>query len=114
MKLAAAGLLVLSLAGCAGTLPNPVTADRVTTIKAGYGIALSAAVAYRDSCAQRLIPPACRVIVPQIVAANRKVEVVLSRLDSVQKLGPTVDATDVINQLSDAVNDLKLLVPGGI
>lgn len=114
MKWLAGPLLALSLAGCAGTLPNPVTADRVTTIKSGYGIALAAAVAYRDSCAQRLIPSSCRTIVPQIVAANRKVEVVLSRLDSVQKLGPSVDATDVINQLSDAVNDLKLLVPGAM
>ncbi len=94
-------------------MQNPITADRLTTIKAGYGIALSAAVAYRDSCAQRLIPPSCRLIVPKIVVANRRVEIALSRLQSIQRLGPTVDVTQAIGQLSDAVNDLKTLIPGG-
>ena len=104
--------LLLLLAGCA-SIPNPVTSDRLTAIKSGYGIALSAAVAYRDSCAQRLIPPSCRLIVPKIVLANRKVEIALSRLESVRRLGPTVDAGEAIGQLSDAVNDLKTLIPGG-
>ena len=105
-------VIVLLVAGCA-TLQNPITADRLTTIKSGYGIALSAAVAYRDSCAQRLIPPSCRLIVPQIVNANRKVEVALARLNSLKQLGPTIDVTQAIDQLSGAVNDLKVIIPAG-
>lgn len=111
-KLLVGVLFALCLSACA-TLPNPVTGDRVVTIKSGYGIALSAAVAYRSSCEQRLIPPSCRTVVPQIVAANRKVQVALARLESLRKLGPTIDLTEAIGQLSDAVNDLKLIVPGG-
>lgn len=102
----------LLVSGCA-TYQNPVTADRLTTIKSGYGIALSAAVAYRDSCAQRLIPPSCRMIVPQIVAANRKVEIALARLNSLKQLGPTIDTSQAIDQLSGAVNDLKVIIPPG-
>lgn len=118
MKRFAVALFALSLGGCATIeklaqgIPNPVSADRVVLIKSGYGVALSAAVAYRDSCAQRLIPPSCRTIVPQIVLANRKVEVALARLESLRKLGPTIDLTEAIGALSDAVNDLKILTPG--
>lgn len=103
-------LPILLLVGCA-TIANPITTDRVTAIKQGYGIALSAAVAYRDACAARLIPPSCRTVVPQIVRANRKVEIALARLESLRRLGPTVDLTEAVNALSDAVNDLKVIVP---
>lgn len=105
-------LLSLGLCGC-GSIPNPITTDRVVVIKESYGVALSAAVAYRDSCAQRILPPSCRTVVPRLVAANRRVEIALSRLSSLEALGPAVDLTEAINALSDAVNDLKLLVPGG-
>lgn len=118
MRLIAGIVLALTLGACAQLgeiargVPNPVSAERIILIKSGYGIALSAAVAYRDSCAQRLIPPSCRTVVPKLVAANRKVEVALARLDALRKLGPTIDITEAVNALSDAVNDLKILTPG--
>lgn len=111
-KILIACSVALSLAACA-TIQNPVTGDRLTAIKSGYGIALSAAVAYRASCVQRLIPPSCRTVVPQLVSANRKVEIAMARLEQLRQLGPTIDATQAINQLSDAVNDLKILLPAG-
>ena len=112
-RILAVALLAIGLGGCAsfGTFTNPVTTDRVVLIKQGYGVALAAAVAYRDSCAKRLIPPSCRTVVPQIVAANRKVEVALARLEAIRRLGPNVSTVEAINALSDAVNDLKVLVP---
>ena len=122
MKRFAGIILAVSLAlgGCAqlkeivdNGISNPVNTERVVAIKSGYGIALSGAVAYRDSCARRIIPPDCRLIVPKLVSANRKVEIALSRLDSIRKLGPNIDITEAVNALSDAVNDLKVLVPTG-
>jgi hypothetical protein len=108
-------LLALTVSGCGtfGTYTNPVTTDRLTSIKQGYGIALSGAVAYRDACAQRLIPPSCRIVVPQLVAANRKVVIALANLSRLQALGPTVDITSALSVLSSAVVDLQLLVPAG-
>lgn len=98
----------LVLASCA-TLQNPITSDRLTTIKEGYGLVLSAAVAYRNSCDQRLIPSSCRKVVPQLVSADAKVRVALGRLSSIQKLGPSISTAAAIDQLSAAVNDFKVI-----
>lgn len=108
--------LALFISGCSTTLAqiaNPVTKDRVIVVKEGLAIAKIAAAAYRDSCDQRIIPPSCRLVVPQIVKANRKADIAMARVDALRKLGPSVSLTEAIDQASQVVNDLKILIPGG-
>lgn len=106
--------LAFAVSGCAALaqFSNPITPQRVIATKRSAGVVLAGAVAYHDSCAQRLIDQSCRLIVPKVVVANRKVQLALKKLTDLQKLGPTIDLTEAYHALSDAVNDLKLLVPG--
>lgn len=114
MKFLSTLLVGLFLSGCAlAQIPNPVTKDRVIVLKEGLAIAKIGAAAYRDSCDQRIIPPSCRTVVPQLVSANRKADIIMVRVDSLRKLGPSVSLTQALDQLSDAVNAFKVLIPTG-
>ncbi len=106
----------LGVAGCAALgekplLNNPVTKDRVVVIKEGFAIAKLGAATYRDLCADRIIPPDCRVVVPRLVAANAKANIALKKVESLQRLGPTVELNEAIDVLSDLVNEFKILIP---
>lgn len=100
--------LTLFVAAC-GTIPNPVTKDRLTTIKEGYGIVLTGAVAYRDACAKRLIASTCRIYVPRLVRADEGVKLAFRRLNDLVALGNTLSYPQAIDAVSDAVNDFKLI-----
>ncbi len=114
-RVATAGVLAFALSGCAAfaQITNPVTKDRVIVVKEGLAIAKIGAAAYRDSCDQRIIPPSCRTVVAQLVKANRKADILMARVDALRKLGPSINLDQALGQLSDAVNDFKVLIPTG-
>ncbi len=114
-RVAMAVALTVSLSGCVSwaQISNPATKDRVIVIKEGLAIAKIGAAAYRDSCDQRIIPPSCRLVVPEIVEANRKADILMARVDALRKLGPSVSLTQALDQASDAVNAFKVLIPSG-
>lgn len=99
--------LSLSLAGCAfnplASFSNPVSGDALAKAEADYGAALSIAVAYRNSCAQRLIPPACRPIVKQIQNAENYAHSQILVARNFVNNNPTVDATVLIMTAQQAV-----------
>ncbi len=114
MKFLATLLLAFSISGCAlAQIPNPATKDRVIVLKEGLAIAKIGAAAYRDSCDERIIPPSCRLVVPELVKANRKADVIMARVDALRKKGPSLSYTQALDQLSDAVNAFKVLIPTG-
>lgn len=101
-------LFALVLTGCVGFNPfasftNPVSSQTLAKAEEGYGVALSAAVAYRNSCAQRLIPPSCRPIVKQIQLAENYAHGQLLVARNFVNANPTVDATVIIATAQQAV-----------
>lgn len=96
-------VLLLLLANCA-TYNNPINTSELATAESTYGVALSIAVAYHNSCAQKLIPKTCRAIVAKLQAADRKAQVLLVRARTFVKDNPTVSAITIIAAARDAVD----------
>lgn len=107
-------VLVLALGGCAngfkvfGSVSNPATPTRLAELESVYGVALSAAVAYRNACAQRIIARAsCAPIVAKIQAADRKAQIAIRAARVFIRNNPTLDATTVITNAGAAINAFK-------
>lgn len=100
-------VLALLVAGCA-TVPNPVTQSRMDVVNASWGGALALMVAYRDSCAQRLLPPSCRTVVFKMQAAAPPVQNAVIRARAFAA-NPQISSTDLIEVASNTVNDFKVL-----
>ncbi len=101
--------LALSLAACA-SINNPVSRTTIVTAESAYGVALSAAVAYRKLCADKVIARAtCAPVVTKLQNADRKVQVALSNLRLFVKNNPTVDAVSLITAVKDAVDDFQAI-----
>lgn len=99
--------LAVAVSACT-TIQNPVTRSRLDAVEASYGAALALANAYRDSCAQRLIPPSCRPIVVKIQKAAVPVQSAMVKARAFAA-NPTITNVDLIQAASDAVNDFKVL-----
>lgn len=100
-------LLVLWLAACA-QYQNPVSTNRLATAEAAYGIALSAANAYRDVCNKKIIErKTCAPVVEKLQALDRGVQVALDNLRRFQKEHPFIDAISFIIVIENAVSDFK-------
>ncbi len=109
MKRLAILVLALSLTACA-SMQNPVSRNTLVTAESGYGVVLSAAVAYRKLCADKAIARAkCAPVVASLQAADRKVQVALKNLRAFVKNNPTVDATSLIIAVKDAVDDFQAI-----
>ena len=95
----------LALAGCASlSIKNPFTTTTLGDVEAAYGTALSIAVGYRDACAQRLIPPSCRTIVPQVQRYGVQAQNAIVYARSFVRNNPTLDPTTAVKIASDAVS----------
>lgn len=112
------GILVLGLflSGCAsgfnpfGSIKNPINSDRLAAIESSYGIALSAAVAYRNTrlCKkneQASISNVCayRSVILKLQAADRSAQIALTKARKFIIENPTLDAFSVINAAQQAV-----------
>lgn len=113
-------LLALPLGGCFQTIGTvgsllgpgvsvPITRAQVDTLNASWGAALTIADGYRDACAARLIASSCRTIVQRMQAAARPIHERVKRVRLLARNpNPTVNLSDVIREVSDAVNDFKV------
>lgn len=97
--------LAVSLAGC-GTIANPLTQTRLAQIESSYGIALSAAVAYRDACAKKVIVRAkCAPVVAEMQQADRTAQGALVAARNFVKNNDTINAMTALTAAGTAVND---------
>ena len=114
------GILILGLAltGCAafGSIKNPITADRLAAIESSYGIALSAAVAYRNTrlCKkneQATLSNVCayRSVILKLQAADRVAQRSLIDARKFIRENPTLDAFSVINVAQQAVTTFQTI-----
>lgn len=113
MKRILALTLAVGLSGCAGLLKevnNPIGRDQLYAVEAGYGLALSLAVGYRNLplCAKNQAPTvynicAKRSVIVQLQAADRKAQVALDRAKAFVDEYPTINAVGVIQVAADAV-----------
>lgn len=106
-------LLVLALAGCA-TMNNPISQNSLANIEATYGVALSAANAYRNlplckTGTTTSLTNVCarRSIVVKIQSAVTKAQAADLQLRAFVKNNPTLDASSLISALQSAVAFLQ-------
>lgn len=106
-------LVALALAGCA-TIQNPLNITRLAQVESTYGIALSAANAYRtlyqvNRCKKGQLEAynnvcARRSVVLQLQAADRKAKIALDAARAFVVNNPTVDAGSLIAAAQLAVD----------
>lgn len=101
--------LALFVSGCAAHIPNPITGSRLDIVNASWGATLAIAVNYRDACAERLIPPSCRTIVPRLQRAAMPVQAQVDKANQASTRS-TVNAAELVSYASDAINDFKILL----
>lgn len=107
-KLVLAIGLSFSLGACAtfGSVINPITPNRMAAIEGIYGIVLSAAVAYRDACARRVIVRStCGPVVLQLQTYGRTAQRSVVTARNFIRANPTLDAGSVISAASIAVGE---------
>ena len=107
--------LTVSLAGCAGSLPQlnlrtTVSMNALLSVEAAYGVALTGERTYKKLCATKAITGSCRGIVVRLQAADRTaIQSIHSARDFI-KAYPTVDATNFISAASSAVGQLQSIL----
>lgn len=107
MRKAIVLVFALLLVGCA-SLPNPVTQSRMDAVNASWGGALALMVAYKDACAQRLMPSSCRTVVQKMQVAAVPVQTAVMRARAFA-LNPQISSTDLVEVASSIVSDFKVL-----
>lgn len=105
----------IALAGCQTFNPfqsiaNPVSNKTLAEVEAGYGVALSAAVSYRQLCAQKVIARAnCAPVVAKLQKGSIKVQGAVVAARNFVKQHPTLDATQVIGAAQQALSDFQVV-----
>lgn len=111
-------LICCVVSGCAifTHFDNPVTKDRLANIESAYGIALSAAVAYRNlrMCkknedATPLNICAKRSIIIKLQNADRSAQVALVNARQFIADHPLLDAFDVLNAAQQAITTFQTI-----
>lgn len=96
MKTFGVFLVLLTLAACS-TFTNPATRERLATIEAGYGVVLSAAVAYRDVCNRRIIARVtCTPVVQRMRDYDTSVQAALASARVAVKAGDDLTAASAL------------------
>ncbi len=126
-KLASLFVVALLLSGCAtpfgtfvtttaqvltnGGITNPITTQQIYNLEAAYGIAVSAAVAYRERprCTKTALESlsnicARRSIVLKLQSADQKAQFALAQLKTFVTNNPTLDASDLFGLANTAVS----------
>lgn len=106
-------IVALAVAGCAGSIQNPVTNSRLYAAEASYKVALDAMVAYRDlydrnPCRKgkhATFTNVCaeRGIVVKLQAADAKVQIALKNGRAWIRQNPTLDASNVVASVEASV-----------
>lgn len=111
-KIILLAVLALSLGGCAlfESFRNPIQRNQLAEIESGYGLALTAAVGYRDLCDKKIIKRAtCAPVVSAMQLADRSAEAALNAADDFVEDNPTLDASSVISAARAALTALQNL-----
>lgn len=93
----------LVLSACA-TINNPLTVNRLAALESAYGVVLSAAVAYRNSCARGALPRSCRPIVVELQKAGSIAQQRVVSLRAFVRQNPTLDAGSLLQAAESAVD----------
>lgn len=103
----------VALSGCAQlqnaftAIANPATQQTLVEAESAYGAALAIAVGYRNACAARTIPASCRKIVPQLQAADRKVQGAIVAARNFIRDNPTISPISAIQAVQKAISDFQ-------
>lgn len=115
MKILAALTLSLSLVGCA-TFNNPIGLNQVGGMESAYGLALSAAVAYRNLplCKTGTVASATNVcaqrsIVVKLQQANKTAFAAITAAHDFARDNPTLDASVIIGTAQRALAGLQAI-----
>lgn len=103
MKKFLALAFALVLSACA-TLQNPLTQNRLAALESAYGVVLSAAVAYRNSCARGALPRSCRAITVELQKAGKVAQSRVVALRAFSRDNPTLDIGDLLRSAESAVD----------
>ncbi len=99
-------IIALFLSGCAAfaQFRNPIGPTQLAQIESTYALVLNAAVAYRKTCAQRILPrEQCAPVVAKLQVADKTVQVTLKEVRRFIKANPTLDASSLISGLRGTV-----------
>lgn len=99
-------LILFFLSGCA-TVNNPLTQTRLGALESAYGVVLSAAVAYRNSCARGALPRSCRAITVELQKAGSIAQARVVSLRAFVRQNPTIDATTLLVAAESAVDTFQ-------
>lgn len=111
-----ASLLGLALSACAlfQGVQNPLNTNRLAAAESAYGIALSAAVAYRSlplckAGTNATLANVCarRDVVIKMQAADKIAQVSLKTASQFVRANPTLDATSLISAVESAVSAFR-------
>lgn len=115
IKYALIGVLCIALSACA-SVKNPANLNQLYGIEASYGLALSAAVAYRslplckknenatvyNICAER-------DVILKLQAADKKAQIAIDQANAFVKEYPMINAAEAIAVAAKAVSAFKAL-----
>lgn len=92
-------------------ITNPLVTKKseFNIVNNSFGGALAVFVNFRDACADRLLPPACRTAVQKTVPYLRKAQGTRNAARFFVKKYPKLDARNVVEAFRDAVNDFKVI-----
>ena len=99
-------LIALLLSACA-TINNPLTVNRLAALESAYGVVLSAAVAYRNSCARGALPRSCRAITVELQKAGGIAQTRGVSLRAFVRQNPTLDAGSLLIAAESAVDTFQ-------
>lgn len=110
MKILGVVILSVMLTACAvlNTIKNPVSRTQLVEIESAYGVVLSGAVAYRNACARKAIPPTCRPIVVKLQQADRTATAAILALRNFVRNYPELNTPQLVQAAWQAVEDFKL------
>lgn len=119
-KIILALTLSLSLAGCVtfqqietaitlgtASITNPVTKTRLNQMESAIIIVFAGLNAWKASCAQGLIPVACRQQIAQVQVYTRQIPPYLAQLRSFVKSNDQINATVAFNTLTSLIGTIK-------
>lgn len=107
MKKIAILLFALSLSACT-SFANPFTANSLSAINESWGATLALGANYRDACANRLIPPACRPIVVKLQSAAIPVQAAVKAANAAS-IGGSANVSSFIATAGQAIDNYKAL-----
>jgi len=118
--------LSLSLAGCAtiknietaislgtASVANPVTPTRLNQMESAFTLVFAGLNAWKKSCVQGLIPPACKTQINGVQVYTRQIPPYLAQLRTFVKTNDQVNATVVFNNLADLIGTVKSQAAAG-